>query len=98
MMKTPASKLVPRWSVEAAVTAAFIGALVVMCIVTSLAWYAVTQFLEGTRWVDHTHVVLATIEHANASSDEAIAAAQEYVITGNPTSIADRDRAVSEIQ
>lgn len=97
-MKTIASKLVPWWSIEDTVAAAFIGALVVMCIVTSLAWYSVRQFVENTRWVDHTHVVLATIEHANASSDEALAAAQEYVITGDPTSIAERDRAVSEIQ
>jgi signal transduction histidine kinase len=97
-MKTLASKLVPWWSIEDAVTAAFIGALVVMCIVTSLAWYSVTQFLESTRWVDHTHVVLATLEHANASSDEAFSALQEYVITGDPTSIAERDRAISEIQ
>jgi signal transduction histidine kinase len=97
-MKSHASKLVARWSIEAAVTAAFIGALVVMCMVTSLAWYSVTQFLESTRWVDHTHVVLATLEHANASSDQALSLAQEYVITGDRTSIAGRDRAISEIQ
>jgi len=97
-MKTLAGKLVSWWSIEDAVTAAFIGALVVMCIVTSLAWYSVTQFLESTRWVDHTHVVLATLEHANASSEEALSAVEEYVITGDPTSIAERDRAISEIQ
>ena len=97
-MKTLASKPMFSWSIEDAVTAAFIGALVVMCMVTSLAWYSVTQFLESTRWVDHTHVVLVTLEHANASSDEALYLAQEYVITGDPTSIAGRDRAISEIQ
>jgi signal transduction histidine kinase len=97
-MKILAGKLVSWWSIEDAVTAAFIGALIVMCIVTSLAWYAVTQFLESTRWVDHTHVVLATLEHTNASSEEALSAVEEYVITGDPTSIAERDRAISEIQ
>jgi CHASE3 domain sensor protein len=97
-MKTLASKPVSRWPIEDAVAAAFIGALVVMCMVTSLAWYSVTQFLESTRWVDHTHVVLATIEHASASSDEALAAAEDYVITGDSTRIAERDRAISEIK
>jgi signal transduction histidine kinase len=97
-MKLLASKHVPLRSVEDAVTAGFIGALIAMCVVTSLAWYSVTQFLESTRWVDHTHVVLAALDHTNASSDEAFAAVQEYVITGNPASIAGRDRAVSEIQ
>lgn len=97
-MKLRGRKLVPWWSVEDAVTAGFIGALVVMCIVTSLAWYSVTQFLDSTRWIDHTHIVLAALDHANASSDEALSAVQEYVITGDPASIAERDRAVSEIQ
>ena len=97
-MKALASKLVPRWSIEAVVTAAFIGALILMCMVTSLAWYSVTQFLESTRWVDHTHVVLVTLEHANASSEQALSLAQEYVITGDPTSIAGRDRAISDIE
>jgi signal transduction histidine kinase len=97
-MKTLASKLGARWPIEDAVAAAFIGALVVMCVVTSLAWYSVTQFLESTRWVDHTHVVLATLEHAGALSDEALSAGHEYVITGDPANIAERHRAISEMQ
>jgi signal transduction histidine kinase len=97
-MKTFASNFVSWWSIEDTVTAAFIGALIVMCMVASLAWYSVAQFLESTRWVDHTHVVLATLEHASASSDKALAATQEYVITGDPTRIAERDRAIVEIR
>ena len=97
-MKPLAGKLIPRWSIEDAVTAAFIGALLVMCMVTSLSWYLVTRFLDSTRWVDHTHVVLVTLKHANAAFDEALSAAQEYVIMGNSTSVVERDRAISEFQ
>jgi signal transduction histidine kinase len=97
-MSTLTSKFMPQWRIEDAVTAAFIGALLVMCMVAALAWYSVTQFLNGTRWVDHTHVVLATIEHTNALSGEALSAAQEYVITGDSKRITERDRAISEIQ
>ena len=97
-MNLLASKLVPRRAIKDAVTAAFIAALVLMCIVTLLAWYSVTHFIESTRWVDHTHVVLETLEHAKASSDEALSLAQEFVITGDPTSIAGRDRAITDLQ
>jgi signal transduction histidine kinase len=97
-MKTISSNRVPAWSAEAAVTASIIGAVIVLSFVIALSWYSVTQFLESTRWVDHTHVVLATLTHSNAEFDEALSAAQEYVITGEPTNIADRNRAVAELQ
>jgi signal transduction histidine kinase len=97
-MKILARKLVSRLSIEDAVTVAFIAALVLMCMVTLLAWYSVTHFIQSTHWVDHTHIVLETVEHAKASSDEALSVAQEFVITGDPTSMAGRDRAITDLQ
>jgi len=49
-MKTFASKLVPRWSIEDAVTAAFVGALSRNVHSHFASLYSVTQFLESTRW------------------------------------------------
>jgi signal transduction histidine kinase len=97
-MTTLADKLMPRWRIEDAITAAFLGALIIMCMVTALAWYSVTQFLSSSRWVEHTHIVLGTIERANALSEEAFAAGQNYAITGDPASIGERDRTVAELR
>ena len=97
MITNASKRVVSSSSVEAAITAAFIGALVVMCLVTSLSWYLVSQFLDSTKWVNHTNVVLVTIARANASIAEALSATEEFVVTGDSRSMAERDRAISEL-
>jgi signal transduction histidine kinase len=91
-------RVLPRRSFETAITAAFIGALLVMGLVTSLSLYLVTRFLTSTGWVNHTHVVLVTLERANSSIAEVLAATEEFLVTADPATIVERDRAISALQ
>ncbi len=64
-------------------------ALVTFGLLAAGAWWSISRFQATLRWVEHTHQVLYELEALLGHAVSAQAASQNYVITGDETSLDD---------
>jgi diguanylate cyclase (GGDEF)-like protein len=72
-----------RWSIEQRIRLGFAIALVSLGIIGGLAYWRIVQLTQLARWVNHTHVVIETLESLLANFASAEAGQRGYIITGN---------------
>lgn len=71
------------WTIGRKIAASFAIALSILLIVGSVAYYSTIQFIESSRLVEHTHIVISRVREILSILTEAEGAQRGYTISGD---------------
>lgn len=80
-----------RSSFEAKVLAAFMAALVVVCVLWATTWKLAGDATEALRLVGRTHEVISTLAHIRGDTLQVEVSTQNFRVTGDPAFLTERD-------
>ncbi len=83
---------------ENLVTAAFVGAMLVVVLIGVLGVGALRSSEKSEKWVEHTYLVLRTVDEVKSGLFEAIADTGAFILTGAPDSLEQREKALSAVE
>ncbi|HEV7611575.1 MAG TPA: ATP-binding protein [Steroidobacteraceae bacterium] len=99
LLRLDSAKGDAKWSgTENVVSAAFVGAMLVVVLIGVLGAGALRRSEKSEKWVEHTYLVLRTIDEVKSGLFEAIADTGAFILTGIPDSLEQREKALSEVE
>src|ERR1700754_3791916 len=85
-----------KWNVGTKISAGFGLTLLIFVIVGFVSLRNVQRTVEDSRWVAHTHEVIATLSNVYAGVQQAETSSRGYVITGEETHLATHTTGVTQ--
>ncbi|HWV17701.1 MAG TPA: response regulator [Rhodocyclaceae bacterium] len=86
-------------SIERMVLLGFSMSLGLILVVSGIAWYSSYNSREASKWVTHTHEVIAGLENVASALHKAESAQRGYFVTGQASPyLAERRTAISEME
>ena len=83
---------------ENLVSAAFVGAMLVVVLIGVLGMGALKSSEKSEKWVEHTYLVLRTIEEVGSGLFESLADTETFILTGAVDALEQREKALSQVE
>src|ERR1700693_4419381 len=87
-----------KWSIERKTAAGLAVAGLVLLLVAGLSYWNGRGFIKASRWVSHTHEVLAELEATLSAVADAQTATRGYIITGQESFLTPYQTAAPEVR
>ncbi|HTU67346.1 MAG TPA: CHASE3 domain-containing protein [Steroidobacteraceae bacterium] len=85
-----------KWNVGTKISAGFGITLLIFVIVGFVSWRNVQRTVEDSRWVAHTHEVIATLARVYAGVQQAETSSRGYVITGDESHLVTHSSGIAQ--
>src|SRR4029077_3068973 len=60
-----------------------LGALLIFGAVALISYGSIDRFVDGARWVDHTHRAMLTLEEFRSQLERIVATQRSYLVSGD---------------
>jgi signal transduction histidine kinase/CHASE3 domain sensor protein/CheY-like chemotaxis protein len=85
-------------SIESKIVGGFIVALVVLLLAGSQMYRSLTEYIDTSRWVAHSHLVLDALDEVRMNMNEMVGSQRTYIITGDEQYLRKHELMAAEIR